>query len=75
MIKYDLQLIGYINIFENITKTNVKDCFMNNKDQLVFVVNENQAGKAIGKNGLNAKRLEKYSVKKSVGLTPIPTKL
>lgn len=64
MIKYDAQLIGYINIFENITKTNVKDCFMNNKDQLVFIVNEGQAGKAIGKGGLNAKRLEELLKKK-----------
>lgn len=64
MIRYDAQLIGYINIFENITKTNVKDCFMNNKDQLVFIVNEGQAGKAIGKGGLNAKRLEELLKKK-----------
>lgn len=65
MIKYDIRLIGYINTFENVTKTNIKDCFISNKDQIIFIVDENQAGKAIGKNGLNTKKLE-WLLKKKI---------
>ena len=55
-MKFDTRLIGYITTFENYTKTTVKDCFFNDKE-LVFIVKEGQLGKAIGKNGINIKKL------------------
>lgn len=57
-IKYDIRLMKYISIFESITKTNVKDC-IDGEDVIVFVVNENNIGKAIGRNGINVKSIEK----------------
>ncbi len=55
-MKVDLKLIGYITTFENFTKSDVKDCFFRDKE-LVFIVKEGQLGKAVGKNGINAKKL------------------
>lgn len=55
-MKFDLKLIGYITLFENYTKTTVKDCFFHEKE-LVFIVKEGQLGKAIGKNGVQVKFL------------------
>ncbi len=56
MISYNTEIIGYINVFETLTRTNVKDCFLDNSE-LVFLVNEGEAGKAIGKHGANIQRL------------------
>lgn len=52
----------YISIFESLTGTKLKDCILN--DDLLFIVKENQIGKAIGKNGVNAKRIEGLLKKK-----------
>jgi len=56
-MKLDLQLIGYINAFENITKARVKDCFFAKNNILIFIVQPGELGKAIGKNGSNIKKL------------------
>ncbi|HLD16079.1 MAG TPA: NusA-like transcription termination signal-binding factor [Candidatus Nanoarchaeia archaeon] len=56
-MKYDLIFIGYVNTFENLTKAGVKDCFFDKNNNLVFVVNNGDAGKAIGKFGSTIKRL------------------
>ncbi|MBU0962960.1 MAG: NusA-like transcription termination signal-binding factor [Nanoarchaeota archaeon] len=62
-IKYDINLMNYRTIFENVTRANVKDCFL--KDNLFFViVKENEMGKAIGKAGVNIRILEKKFNKK-----------
>ena len=50
------EIIGYINLFENVTRARVKDCYPGN-EALIFVVYEGEAGKAIGKNGENIKKL------------------
>ena len=55
-MKFDLKIIGYINTFENLTKTNVKDCFFD-ENQLIFVIDEKNLGKAVGKNGENIRKL------------------
>lgn len=57
-MKIDITLIGYITTFENITGTNVKDCFFNKNKQLVFIVKEGQGKKAVGNKGMNIRRLE-----------------
>ena len=56
-MKYDLTFIGYVNTFENLTKAGVKDCFFDKSNNLVFIVNTGDAGRAIGKQGSNIKRL------------------
>jgi len=61
-IKYDINLMGYISLFESLTLTKLKDCIVNK--QIIFIVQENQIAKAIGKNGSNVRRLEKILNKK-----------
>jgi len=50
------EIIGYINLFENVTRARVKDCYQGH-EVLTFVVYEGEAGKAIGKQGENIRRL------------------
>ena len=57
-MKIDLTLIGYITTFENITRTQVKDCFINKNNQLVFLVKQGQASRAIGKKAIILKKIE-----------------
>lgn len=57
-IKYDLNLMRFMSFFESLTNTKLKDCFIDNNSLLVFVVEENQIAKAIGKKGVNAKRIK-----------------
>ena len=49
--------LRYIRLFENMTKTHVRDC-METEDKLVFVVDPGQANKAVGKGGENVIRLK-----------------
>ncbi|MEA2037141.1 MAG: NusA-like transcription termination signal-binding factor [Nanoarchaeota archaeon] len=62
-IKYDLTIMNYMKIFENLTRADLKDCIPS-EELLIFVVQENEIGKAIGKNGSNVKRLEGLLKKK-----------
>ena|SRR3989344_3227739 len=62
-LKYDLNLMNYRTIFENVTRAKVKDCFLKDNVFLV-IVQENEIGKAIGKNGANIKYLENKLNKK-----------
>src|SRR3989338_2434699 len=54
-MKLDINTIGSINIFENITGSEVKDCIENN-GKLIFIVEESQLGKALGKKVSNLQR-------------------
>ena len=63
-MKIDLTLIGYITTFENITGTQVKDCFINKNNQVVFIVKNGQGSKAVGKKAINLKKIEKLLNKK-----------
>lgn len=56
-MKFTIETLGYIKFFENVTKTNVKDCFIDKNNNLVFIVDKFQASKAIGKKGVNIKKL------------------
>ncbi|MCD6371657.1 MAG: NusA-like transcription termination signal-binding factor [Candidatus Aenigmarchaeota archaeon] len=63
--EFDTETIRLINIFENLTKANVVDCLLDKENNIAyFVVEENQAGIAIGKNGFKIKQLEKLISKK-----------
>ena len=55
-VKYDSDLIKIITFFESMTGSKVKDCISNGG--LTFIIGENDMGKAIGKNGVNIKRME-----------------
>ena len=64
-IKYNLDLIQYISLFESLTGAKVKDCISN--DNIIFIVHENEMGRAIGKQGSNIKRVEN-AIKKKIKL-------
>ena len=55
-IKYDSDSIKLITLFESMTGAKVKDCISNEK--LIFIMEENEMGRAIGRNGVNVKRIE-----------------
>ncbi|MCB9359315.1 NusA-like transcription termination signal-binding factor [Candidatus Woesearchaeota archaeon] len=62
-IVFNNDIIKFMSIFQNVTKTSLKDCIDSNS-KMIFIVDENQAGKAIGKKGANIKRLEQKFKKK-----------
>jgi len=49
--------LRYITLFENMTKTHVRDC-METEEKLVYVVDPGQANRAVGKGGENVIRLK-----------------
>lgn len=55
-IRFNDQSIRYITLFENITKTQVKDC-IEREDTIYFIVSPGQLLLAIGKNGSTIRRL------------------
>lgn len=61
-IKYDINLMKYISLFESLTGAKLKDCVVN--DVIMFIVQENEMGKAIGKKGANIRRIEGLLKKK-----------
>jgi len=58
-IKYDMQLMKLMDYFVSITGAKLKDCFIDNNDIVFFIVELNDIGRAIGKNGSKARMLEK----------------
>ena len=54
-----------MTLFESMSGAKVKDCIDN--DKLIFIVEENEMGKAIGKSGANIKRMEN-AVRKKIRL-------
>lgn len=61
-MKYNEETLGFIKLFEKITKAKVKDFYLG--ERLIFIVNEGNMGKAIGKGGENIKKLTKLLNKK-----------
>lgn len=61
-IKYDINIIKYISLFESVTRAKLKDCIVDNR--VIFITNENEIGKAIGKNGNNIRKIENILKKK-----------
>jgi len=61
-IKYDINLMKFISLFETLTRAKVKDCISNGN--LIFVVEKGEIAKAIGKNAVNIKRIEGILKKK-----------
>ncbi|MFC1697227.1 NusA-like transcription termination signal-binding factor [Nanoarchaeota archaeon] len=54
---YDIETIKLISLFENITKSKLKDCFSDEKF-IYFITQPGMLGKAIGKKAVNVKNLE-----------------
>ncbi len=71
MISYSQEIIGYINVFERATRAHVKDCFVD-EGVLVFVINQGDIGKALGKGGINIKKLG-FKLKKRIKLIEYST--
>ncbi len=63
VIKLDSEQIQKLAIFESITKTSLKD-FFEDEEEIMFIVNSKDLGKAIGKGASNIKLLEKKFKKK-----------
>ncbi|MBI2664120.1 NusA-like transcription termination signal-binding factor [Candidatus Woesearchaeota archaeon] len=57
-IKYDNQLMKLMYFFESRTHARLKDCFLDNNKVLTFVVSSD-ISKAIGRNGANARSMER----------------
>jgi N utilization substance protein A len=63
-IKFDNDIILSMNLFSDVTSVIPRDC-INFEDKTIFVVNQGQAGLAIGKNGIKIKMLQEM-LKKEV---------
>ena len=62
-IIYDVNAMKFMSLFETITKAKLKDCII--KESLVlFVVQPNEVGRAVGPKGANVKKLERILKKK-----------
>lgn len=57
MVTFSMETIGYINLFEKATNARVKDCLIE-EGKLIFIVDQGEIGKAVGKNGANVKYLQ-----------------
>jgi transcription termination/antitermination protein NusA len=58
-ITYDMQLMAFMSAFTNTTGVTPKDCFYDSFNQLTFIVPEGEMGRALGKQGRNAKYIER----------------
>ena len=65
MIKFDSDMIQKLAIFESVTKTSLKDC-LEDEEEINFIVNSKDLGKAIGKAASNVKLLERKFKKKII---------
>ncbi len=65
-------ILKHIALFETLTGAKVKDCFPD-ETAILYIVCENEAGKAIGRNGVNVKRLGSLAKKnvKVVEFSPL----
>lgn len=57
-IVYDIKLMKFMSMFENLTKARVKDCFEDKNGLMTFVVEEGEIGKALGRGLSNLRRFE-----------------
>jgi transcription termination/antitermination protein NusA len=62
-IKYDMETLQWMNLFEKVTKARIKDCFVHN-EKIHFIVENGQLFKALGENKKNVTKLEDLLKKK-----------
>jgi len=59
-IKLTAEEMRYIALFQDLTRATVRDCIIdNNENRIIFLVKPGDMGLAIGRNGINIKRLKK----------------
>lgn len=62
-IIYDSNAIKLMSSFESTTHATLKD-FINEPERMIFIVQEGELGRAVGKQAANVKKLEAYLKKK-----------
>jgi N utilization substance protein A len=62
-ITFDTEILKFMALFENMTRSKLKDCFFD-RDKLVFLVDPGEMGKALGKNKMHVIKLEKMLKRK-----------
>ena len=62
-ITFDTEILKFMALFENLTRSKLKDCFFD-REKLVFLVDPGEMGKALGKNKTHVIRLEKMLKRK-----------
>ena len=62
-IVFNNDVIKFMSLFNNVTKVDLKDC-IEGPNKIIFIVGTGNAGKAIGKKGINVQKLEKKFGKK-----------
>jgi transcription termination/antitermination protein NusA len=75
VIKYDLQSMKYMTYFERLTKAKVKDCFEDSNENLIFVVQDGEIGKALGKNCKTVLKLKEKLPNKKVKIVEYSSNL
>ncbi|MCD6114658.1 MAG: NusA-like transcription termination signal-binding factor [Thermoprotei archaeon] len=59
-IKLTAEEMRYIALFQDLTRASVKDCIIDeNENRIIFLVKPGDMGLAIGRNGINIKRLKR----------------
>src|SRR3989344_594211 len=65
MRQFTKETIDYINLFESLTKSKIKDCFVNNI--ILFIVEDGYIGRAVGRKGRNVTMISRL-IKKRIKL-------
>lgn len=60
---YDQELMGMMSLLSRLTRARIKDCFKE-ENNLYCIVEKGDIGKAIGKGGVNIKRIEQIFKRK-----------
>jgi len=64
-LKLDQDTLGLSSLMERITRVRVKDCFKDDDDETIyFIVHRGEMGKALGKGGVNVKKVQQILDKK-----------
>ncbi len=63
-IKFDIDAMKFMSLFEAMTRAKLKDCIIS-ENLITFIVEEGEIAKAIGKSAVNVKKLE-IKLKKKV---------
>ena len=72
-IVFDESAMKFIALCEQLTGTTVKDCIISD-NMVLFIINQGEISKAIGKKGFNVKRLE-HTMKKKIKMVEFHTEL
>lgn len=68
-ITYNAELLKIMALFETVTRTGLKDCFIDDNNLMTFVVSDIEIGKAIGKNASNVRKIEEL-LKRKIKILP-----